>query len=148
MANISTPPPLTPDNAAESYAVIWAAAPVGGPAQAYVMGDLFSDPMRAAFMRRCASAGSVTLLSDFIVPLFQWASMEMDTPLASPQSTVCRNSWSYVEGTLRTNSTAAVQPGPENGDALFLLSFQWQQLLVRVGANARTQLTLLTHLPA
>lgn len=116
--NISGPPLMTPDAPASEYAVIWAAAPAGGPAQAFVMGDLLSDPNRAvAFIQSCKTAGPQAVMSDFI-------------PLNGLQSAVCRNSWNFLAGSPR-NTTAPLLPGPEAGDALFLLFFQWEQLLVR-----------------
>ena len=132
--NISGPPLMTPDAAASEYAVIWAAAPAGGPAQAFVMGDLLSDPNRAfAFIQDCKTAGPLAVMSDFI-------------PLNGLQSAVCRNSWNFLAGSPR-NSSVPVLPGPETGDALFLLLFQWEQLLVRLRAAAGAALFVidLTH---
>ena len=131
--NSSYPPPVM--GIQPRYVPMWASSPRTPETDARVLGDYVTLPVGPT-IQRCISEGRVVMTRYCVTPTFKWTP---GVQLTSPAVVVLAPSWAFVDGHLREdpiggtidplNVTAPLPPSPANGDSIFLLSFQWENLI-------------------
>ena len=119
------------------YVPMWASSPRTAETDMRILGDWLTLPYTAT-LQRVIAEGRVLMTPTCVTPTFHWAP---DVRMDSPGVAVVAPSWAFVNGHLREdpvggsvdplNVTSSLPPSPANGDALFILGFQWESLIAQ-----------------